>query len=55
LTDEIIETPVLLNESKQYGTEDRVSCSLYQQITFPALVFTALASLVEKLFRSYIC
>ena len=24
LTDEIIETPVLLNESKKYGNEDRV-------------------------------
>ena len=40
LTDEIIETPVLLNESKQYGTEDRVFMfTSTSKITFPALVF----------------
>ena len=36
LTDEIIETPVLLNESKQYGTEDRVFMfTSTSKITFP--------------------
>ena len=36
LTDEIIETPVLLNESKKYGNEDRVFMfTSTSKITFP--------------------
>ena len=36
LTDEIIETPVLLNECKKYGTEDRVFMfTSTSKITFP--------------------
>ena len=36
LTDEIIETPVLLNECKKYGTQDRVFMfTSTSKITFP--------------------
>lgn len=44
LTDEIIETPVLLNESKKYGTEDRVFMfTSTSKITFPGAGVSALA------------
>ena len=44
LTDEIIETPVLLNECKKYGTEDRVFMfTSTSKITFPGAGVSALA------------
>ncbi len=44
LTDEIIETPVLLNESKKYGTEDRVFMfTSTSKITFPGAGVSAIA------------
>ena len=54
LTDEIIETPVLLNESKQYGTEDRVFMfTSTSKITFPGAGVSALAC-SEKIFGLYL-
>ena len=54
LTDEIIETPVLLNESKQYGTEDRVFMfTSTSKITFPGAGVSALACSEKSL--AYIC
>ena len=44
LTDEIIETPVLLNESKKYGNEDRVFMfTSTSKITFPGAGVSAIA------------
>ena len=44
LTDEIIETPVLLNESKKYGNENRVFMfTSTSKITFPGAGVSALA------------
>ena len=44
LTDEIIETPVLLNQCKKYGTEDRVFMfTSTSKITFPGAGVSALA------------
>lgn len=44
LTNEIIETPVLLNESKQYGNEDRVFMfTSTSKITFPGAGVSAVA------------
>ena len=43
LTDEIIETPVLLNESKKYGNEDRVFMfTSTSKITFPGAGVSAI-------------
>ena len=43
LTEEIIETPVLLNVSKKYGTQDRVFMfTSTSKITFRAPVFLPL-------------
>ena len=54
LTDEIIEPPVLLNESKQYGTEDRVFMfTSTSKITFPGAGVSALACSEKSL--AYIC
>ena len=54
LTDEIIETPVLLNESKQYGTEDRVFMfTSTSKITFPGAGVSALAC--SEAMMKYIC
>ena len=44
LTDEIIETPVLLNECKKYGTEDRVFMfTSTSKITFPGAGISVMA------------
>ena len=44
LTDEIIETPVLLNEAKKYGNEDRVFMfTSTSKITFPGAGISAIA------------
>ena len=44
LTDEIIETPVLLNECKKYGTQDRVFMfTSTSKITFPGAGVSAIA------------
>ena len=44
LTDEIIETPVLLNEAKKYGNEDRVFMfTSTSKITFPGAGVSAIA------------
>ena len=54
LTDEIIETPVLLNESKKYGNEDRVFMfTSTSKITFPGAGVSALACSEKSL--AYIC
>ena len=45
LTDEIIETPVLLNECKKYGTEDRVFMfTSTSKITFPGAGVAVMAA-----------
>ena len=54
LTSKIIETPVLLNESKEYGTEDRVFMfTSTSKITFPGAGVSALACSEKAL--AYIC
>ena len=54
LTNEIIETPVLLNESKPYGNEDRVFMfTSTSKITFPGAGVSALACSVKSM--EYIC
>lgn len=54
LTDEIIETPVLLNESKKYGTEDRVFMfTSTSKITFPGAGVSAFACSENSM--KYIC
>lgn len=54
LTDEILETPVLLNECKKYGTEDRVFMfTSTSKITFPGAGVSAIAC-SEKMF-AYMC
>ena len=54
LTDEIIETPVLLNECKKYGTEDRVFMfTSTSKITFPGAGVSALAC--SEAMMKYIC
>ena len=50
LTEEIIETPVLLNESKKYGTENRVFMfTSTSKITFPGAGVSAIACSVFAL------
>lgn len=54
LTEEIIETPVLLNVSKQYGTEDRVFMfTSTSKITFPGAGVSAFAC--SENVMKYIC
>lgn len=54
LTEEIIETPVLLNESKKYGHEDRVFMfTSTSKITFPGAGVSAFACSENAL--KYIC
>ena len=54
LTDEIIETPVLLNQCKKYGTEDRVFMfTSTSKITFPGAGVSALAC--SEAMMKYIC
>ena len=54
LTDEIIETPVLLNECKKYGTEDRVFMfTSTSKIPFPGAGVSALAC--SEAMMKYIC
>ena len=54
LTDEIIETPVLLNESKKYGHEDRVFMfTSTSKITFPGAGVSAFACSENSM--KYIC
>ena len=54
LTDEIIETPVLLNESKKYGNEDRVFMfTSTSKITFPGAGVSAIACSESSM--KYIC
>ena len=54
LTEEIIETPVLLNESKKYGTENRVFMfTSTSKITFPGAGVSAIACSVDSM--KYIC
>ena len=54
LTDEIIETPVLLNECKKYGHEDRVFMfTSTSKITFPGAGVSALAC--SEAMMKYIC
>ena len=54
LTDEIIETPVLLEESKPYGNEDRVFMfTSTSKITFPGAGVSALACSENSM--KYIC
>ena len=49
LTDEIIETPVLLNESKKYGNENRVFMfTSTSKITFPGAASAAHPWLLQK-------
>ena len=54
LTEEIIETPVLLNESKKYGTENRVFMfTSTSKITFPGAGVSAIACSVDSM--KYMC
>ena len=54
LTDEIIETPVLLNESKKYGNENRVFMfTSTSKITFPGAGVSAIACSESSM--KYIC
>ena len=54
LTDEIIETPVLLNQCKKYGTEDRVFMfTSTSKITFPGAGVSAIACSESSM--KYIC
>ena len=54
LTDEIIETPVLLEESKPYGNEDRVFMfTSTSKITFPGASVSALAC--SDRMMKYVC
>ena len=54
LTDEIIETPVLLNESKKYGNEDRVFMfTSTSKITFPGAGVSAIACSLDSM--KYMC
>lgn len=54
LTNEIIETPVLLNESKQYGNEDRVFMfTSTSKITFPGAGVSAVAC--SEASMKYLC
>ena len=54
LTDEIIETPVLLEESKPYGNEDRVFMfTSTSKITFPGAGVSALAC--SDRMMKYVC
>ena len=54
LTDEIIETPVLLNECKRYGTQDRVFMfTSTSKITFPGAGVSAIACSENSM--KYIC
>ena len=54
LTEEIIETPVLLNECKKYGNEDRVFMfTSTSKITFPGAGVSALAC--SEAMMKYIC
>ena len=54
LTEEIIETPVLLNVSKKYGTQDRVFMfTSTSKITFPGAGVSALAC--SEAMMKYIC
>ncbi len=54
LTDEIIETPVLLNECKKYGTEDpRLHVHLYQQDHLPGR--RRLCTGLQRSHHEYIC
>ena len=54
LTDEIIETPVLLNECKKYGTQDRVFMfTSTSKITFPGAGVSAIACSENSM--KYIC
>ena len=50
LTEEIIETPVLLNESKKYGTENRVFMfTSTSKITFPGAGVSAIACSLDSM------
>ena len=54
LTEQIIETPVLLNEAKKYGTEDRVFMfTSTSKITFPGAGVSAIACSENSM--KYIC
>ena len=54
LTEEIIETPVLLNESKKYGTENRVFMfTSTSKITFPGAGVSAIACSLDSM--KYMC